>query len=369
MSTKTENLELNIYSRDEKVVDWLNGSDQNFQIIDNTVGKVLTRIEQSSRHLASCIELDEHYGIRVEELTRLSPPPFCQATTGINSGNYAYIFYNNGIFARYEVISKKFETLEVKYKENKESDIVRYSSLPKFLIDSTKIEFNGTIYMFRKTLNYPELYKYNVEENLFTKTSFTFLDEGINQIRNEPMVLCGHYIYIFGINVNHQPISFKFDVLNERLYSISSQVAMSLTLAISDENEENIYLFGGSNTDKGTKLGVYKYNIANDNYTLIGSLPDATSGIGGARIKNNVYLFGGNKVSNARTECRNTIYVFNLNTEQFKLLDVTLPVNLVYLDCFMKKGAIYMLGGNENYTYYIHSDSKSNPSIYKFTEY
>ena len=67
MPSKTENLKLNICSEDERVKDWLDYSDQNFEIIDNTIGKLINEISVNSVKLSSAIDLNEPYGTRVEE--------------------------------------------------------------------------------------------------------------------------------------------------------------------------------------------------------------------------------------------------------------------------------------------------------------
>ena len=62
MSSKTENLELNIsYTENQRTVSWIDGIDNNFQILDNTIGAVLKGISDSGILLSDNVDLIDDF--------------------------------------------------------------------------------------------------------------------------------------------------------------------------------------------------------------------------------------------------------------------------------------------------------------------
>ena len=72
MSSKTENLELNIsYTENQRTVSWIDGIDNNFQILDNTIGAVLKGISDAGLSLATSVDLIDDFGSGYSSLNLL----------------------------------------------------------------------------------------------------------------------------------------------------------------------------------------------------------------------------------------------------------------------------------------------------------
>ena len=368
MSTKTENLELNIYSRDEKVVDWLSGSDQNFQIIDNTVGKVLTRIEQNSRQLASCIDLNEGYGTRVEIYDTLQNAPFNGGTSGVNIGKHLYLFNYDGPLIDYNIDQKTQNSLGIYYAIDRESEKTQYNNLQSFMYEGTKIAFNEIIYIFSTNSNI--VYEYDVNENCFYPSELDFSSTPITAFDRALITMAGYTIYIFGIHNGNSNYSYKVDLVTKNITQISGNGTYMYSVGIPDNNNENIYLLGGIDTSGSDNLKqIMKYNIANNNYTQVATLDYKPSyAMGGSKIKNNIYLFGGIRKGNGFNRYpENKIQVFNMTHDELITLELTLPQNLTYVDAFYRRQEIYLIGGKVNTT--SRNQNDKNAIIYKFIEY
>lgn len=347
MPSKTENLGLDIYSREERVKDWMDGSDQNFQVIDNTVGKVLLEIERNSTALSNSIELNEPYGTRIELYDTLQFNPNNDGTSGCIKDNYIYAFIKNGNLYKYNIKNKTYTSLEINFEDT------ILESLPSYLYNTNKIVWNNKIYLFTKDVEGIPIYEYDIENNKFSSSSISF---GHNEtLRHNPTVLSGHDIYVFGLDNG----SYKIDLITKNTSAISGNGVYNYSLGISDKNNANIYLIGGLNNVGNTKK-IYKYNISHDTYTFISEFNEY--GVGGSVIKDKIYFFGGIE-NNA---CLNTVYCLDTTNDTLSLMEINLPSNVAFLDGMYNKGDIYLIGGKINYNTEFESD---NLSLYRFVEF
>lgn len=368
MRSKTENLELNIYSQDERVVDWLSGSDQNFQILDDTVGKVLTHIEQNSRQLASCVELNEEYGMRVELYDTLTNAPFNGGTSAVNIGKHLYIFNYEGPLIDYNIDQRSKTNLDIYYVTNKEAEKIQYNSLQPFMYEGTKVAFNDIIYIF--SINSKLIYEYNTSENCFYPSGLDFSSTPIINFNNALITIANYTIYIFGAIDANNTCSYKIDLVTKHITQITDNSNYTYSLGIMDNNGENIYLLGGIDiTNSNTLKNITKYNIANDTYTTVALLTNKPSyALGGSKIKNNIYLFGGIQMDNeSNVSPKNKIQVFDMSTNLISDLAINLPQNLTYLDAFYRRQDIYLVGGKTDTV--SRDRNNMNTNIYKFIEY
>ena len=368
MPTKTDNLKLNIYSEEERVLDWMNGSDENFQILDNTAGKVLYEIERNSRNLANIIQLDDPYGTRIEEFDTLNNAPFNGGTSGVNVGKYIYFFNYEGPLVKYNIETKSQTNLDIYYATEREEEPIQYEHLQSFMYSGTKIAINNIVYIFPDESK--TVYEYDINDNCFYPSSIDFSSWNFMGFNRALITLVEYSVYIFGISSGNSNYSFKINLVTKEVSTITKNGTYMYSLGIPDNTNENIYLIGGIDASGSDNLKqLMKYSIANDTYTWILNLDNKPSyALGGSKIKNTVFLFGGiERVSYANRQPRKIIQIFDMINEEISTMTLTLPEKLTYLNAFTRKGEIYLIGGKINTTE--RDQANKNAIIYKFIEY
>lgn len=155
-------------------------------------------------------------------------------------------------------------------------------------------------------------------------------------------------IYIFGgynASTNFSTI-YKFNCINERISTLSKTIPSRKYEKMSSVlYNDKIYLFGSFlNRSTNTKSDILIFNLANESWasTAYEKLPIYTMQPGSAVYNDNLYLFGGTDTVNGTT---NTIYKFNLGNWTLTTLETTLPKSSRESSCFLFDDNIYILGG------------------------
>ncbi|MEO8088102.1 MAG: hypothetical protein ABI763_14865 [Bacteroidota bacterium] len=104
-----------------------------------------------------------------------------------------------------------------------------------------------------------------------------------------------------------------------------------------------IYRFGGGGYAAPT-AAAHVYNMLNDNWTAIPSLPMALHGAAGANVGDSlIWILGGYSNGNDRDE----VWIYNINAQTYTATD-SLPLARSYLSSVNVGGCIYSVGGNNN---------------------
>ena len=96
---------------------------------------------------------------------------------------------------------------------------------------------------------------------------------------------------------------------------------------------EFVYSFGGIDTSKvytGIHQRSFKYEVVNDTWTEIDSLPDASGKIasGASFVKNRIYIFGGYHVLASQNEISSSkLHIYNPTTDLFEQDGANIPIN------------------------------------------
>ncbi len=160
----------------------------------------------------------------------------------------------------------------------------------------------------------------------------------------------GQYIYSFGggSSSTDQYKAYKFDTTNNTFTQLASITTMMTQHGCVYGGDGYVYLFGGSTNPTIS----YKYNIANNSYTALSTIPFNYSKGMICQIDNYIYLLCSGHTSNDRTT-----YVFDINSGTY--FNLTSPPNGRALGhAGVVDDAIYMIGGTLNSSsYYYTGDS------------
>lgn len=119
-----------------------------------------------------------------------------------------------------------------------------------------------------------------------------------------------------------------------------------------------IYLFGGyyynSSTNKGYVSTIAEFDTETKTIRYVTALPRSMSNIGCCLVGTKVYLFGGYAGSSGSTY--DTIYVFDIETEQITTLDIILPVKGKEIVTALNGSDIYLLYNNAVYRFALQTD-------------
>ena len=309
----------------------LGTSDHNKLCILSNTGdlsfKVVDKIEGGSEELSTLSE------VLPQNLSSI----FCATY-----GNNIYIFGggSNKIY-KFNCTSKIITTLSV--------------TLPQSLRNACCSIYNDNIYIFggfsSSAVN--TIYKFNCTNETITTLSAT-LPKTIQGLRcssyNDNIYIFGGYEYNGG-DYYYNTI-YKFNCTNERITTLSATLPQPSWGHFCSIYNDNIYIFGGSNSN-GKLNKIYKFNCTSETITtLSATLPQTLSNACCSIRDDNIYIFGGYSSSAV-----NTIYKFNCTNETITTLSVTLPQTLSSACCSIRDN-IYIFGG--------YKDSEVN-TIYKFS--
>ena len=314
MPTKTENLELNIYSRDERVLDWLNGTDGNFQRLDDTIGLMLSNIEISSTNLKSCVQLNENYGTRVN----IIKDNFINAYNTINNSQYSggvlveskiYIFDNGGYYI-YDIKTNTFSFYELEY------------TIPslEYCKNSYKFYFASRIYFFG--YDDDKVYTFNIHDGEFHLVDITLP----YKLKQSSFAQNNNYLYCFGSEYQNSKC-FIYNLLHNSLEIVTTSPNLYNIPVISDDNEKYIYLLGNT---------PYKFDTENLTFEQVLIQGINKSDLAYAKMKNFGIIFSGDSKE---------IYRFNSSTIGLEKIDLELPYNLIGGTAIYYRNNIYLFGG------------------------
>lgn len=331
-SSKTTNLDLNYgYEPEDKTTVWLDGLDNNFQILDSALGTVFKAISDAGIILSRDVELHDEWSTGTYLLSTTFLTGFKSAPS-VTNGNYIYVFIGKDDV---EGDIYKFDAL--RYTLSK-VDITLPSGFTNFLAEVNQ----GIVYLFAGKQNgLPSdlIYTYNIGTN-HVQLFDTTLPQAIT---NSCSCLVGDDIYLFGGIDNSNDIKdsiIKID-LNEKS---SSLLSLSLNQPLSNASVEYInnyiYLFGGEN--ESPLNTIYKIDLDNNSITLLST--EMQYGLYLHRtciLGNYIYLFGGISSSGLTDK----IYRFNYNDDSLIILNFTLPMSLADFAISPTSDYIYIFGG------------------------
>lgn len=191
------------------------------------------------------------------------------------------------------------------------------------------------------------IYRFDTVEMKFIKLSATM-----------PVGLCGSgmgvlgsKIYMFGGAThwgtnNTQKYVYCFDVDTQELKALKQLSDNRTHIGVVPHNDK-LYLLGGFNSYGRTTVQIY--DPETDTYTDGKALPVSYgNGTGFARIGSKIYLpsgfYPGNSSSLAQ-QMRNTLAVYDLDTQTGYVTDYIFPYKFHYANCGCLNGDIYVLGG------------------------
>lgn len=140
----------------------------------------------------------------------------------------------------------------------------------------------------------------------------------------------------------------KIEGGSEEISALSEVLPQKLFRHCGASYGDNIYIFGGSSSDK-----IYKFNTKTEKVaTLNSTLPKVLYDAFCCTYADSIYIFGG------IVGTLNTIYKFNCITEEIVTLETTLPKKLSSACCATYGDNIYIFGG--------YNGNNDEKIIYKF---
>lgn len=285
MSSKTENLELNIsYTENQRTVSWIDGIDNNFQILDNTIGAVLKGISDSGILLSDNVDLIDDFNSGFKVLTQTLP-------SGID-----------------------YEDIKVgRIKKNLYLFIGSTTSCPVYLFNTSTLTLTDTQLTLPKNLVY-----FNVESD-------------------------GNNIYILGGKESDNTLNTNVYSFNGSTFTTyETELIEGKYKATSMLLGNDIYLFSGYNNTSLTR-NIIVFNISSGESSDLGNLlpnpvlnftPLIESGMG--------YIMGGLENGDMIS---NKIYRFNPQQKRITLLNFNLPQSLSGGCILEYYDRIYLIGG------------------------
>ena len=331
MPTKTENLQMNIYSRNERVVDWLDGTDSNFQIIDKSIGRMLSEIERASNDLNSCVQLHENYGTRINIISN----SFTHAHNTINNSQYSggvlvenqiYIFDDGGYYI-YDIKTNTFSFFEINY------DLITES----YCKNAYKFYFNGKIYFFG--YDDTSVYTYHIRTDEFELADVTLP----YKLKKSSFAKVNNKVYCFGSEYVGS-LSFEYNLSHNIYTEIEDSPNLYDIPLIIDNTDTYVYLLGST---------PYRFDLNTHEFTLLSIQGINKSDLAYSSMKNFGIILSGNSKE---------IYRFNSATLTIEKIDLELPYNLIGGTALYYKNNIYLFGGEI-------SNNVPNQYFYNYIDY
>ena len=182
----------------------------------------------------------------------------------------------------------------------------------------------------------------------------------------------GTKVYLFGGNKDNTSAGFLktiyvFDTESNAITTLSATLPTAAGQIAAVAVGTKIYLFGGVNSStssSGYLTKIYVFDTeSNTITTLSAALPAKASDIAAAAVGTKIYLFGGVYWSSGRVY-RNTIYVFNTESNTITTLSVTLPTSASDIAAAAVGTKIYLFGGQSGNSSYLNTiyvfDTESN---------
>ena len=159
----------------------------------------------------------------------------------------------------------------------------------------------------------------------------------------------GNNIYLFGgLGFYWSATNFttikRFDATSETITTLAVTLPNSTYNMASGVVGNNIYLFGGelTTTAKTRFNTIQKFDATSETLTTLAvTLPSDMASMASKAVDNNIFIFGGSTVGTTET---NTIQKFDATSETLTTLAVTLPHNYSHQTAELYNNAIYLFG-------------------------
>ena len=331
-NSKTTNLDLNYgYEDTDRTTVWLDGLDDNFQILDTALGTVFKAISDAGITLSRNVELHDEWSTGSYLLSTTFQTGFA-GSSAITNGNYIYIFVGNensdGYIYKFDVLRYTLSRLE--------------TTLPSGFTNFLAEIHQGIVYLFAGKENgiaSNVIYTYNIGTNHLQEYEETLP----YALTGSCSCLINDDIYLFGgIDDTNNILDsiIKIDLINETISTLSLTLSQPVYNASAQYSNNYVYLFGGENS---TPLNtIYKIDLDNNIISLL-----STTMLEGLTLHrtcilgNYIYLFGGLS-SDGLTD---KIYKFNYSDDALILLNFTLPIVLDNFAVSDTSDYIYIFGG------------------------
>ena len=286
MPDKTENLELNIsYAEQERTVDWIDGIDDNFEILDATIGAVIKGISDAGVLLSANMDLIDDFSSGFKVLSSTLP-------VGID-----------------------YEDIKVgRIKKNLYLFIGSTTSCPIYLFDTSNLTLTDTQLTLPKNL-----------------VNFSLESDGTS-------------IYILGGKESNNDLNTLVYSFNGATFTTyETELIEGKYKAQSMLIGNDIYLFSGYNSENNLTRDVIKFNISSGESSNLGNLlPNAILNFTPLVENGSGYLLGG--LENGTT-ISNKVYRFNAQQSRITLASFTLPESLSGSCILEYYDRTYLIGG------------------------
>ena len=335
MSSKTENLELNIsYTENQRTVSWVDGVDDNFQILDETIGAVIKGISDAGILLATNMDLVDDFSSGFKVLTETLPANINYEDIKVGRiKKNLYLFVGSTISCPIYLFNTSNLTLTN-----------TQLTLPKNLVNFS-LESDGTnIYILGGKESNNELNTLVYSFNGATFTAYeTELIEGKYKAQS---MLIGNDIYLFsGYNSENNLTRniIKFNISSGESSNLGNLLATPILNFTPLVSAGMGYILGGLENGDTLSAKIYRLNPQQERVAqLTFNLPESLSGGCILEFYDRVYLIGGRLASGESTKA----YKVNILSGSFsEVVGLTLPIpvgNTTYSNANYKG---YIFGG------------------------
>lgn len=332
MSQKTTNLNLNVhYENTERNIKWLDGMDQNFEIIDDAIGDYFNSVISASNRIARSVDLSS--------VTTLSTT-LQRANKGMNCcavGKYIYIFGGEASPSSVYRFNTNDNTLSL-----------LPLTLPIDCYSSCCEATRNKIYLFAINdgiSGTDDILEFDIDNNLISilelKMPFKVSYSSSFNVDN--------IFYIVGgkdENNEEKDTIIRFNPSAMTITTLEVSLPVELSSSVSKSYSDYGYIFGGISSSV-TQNKIYKFDTTNNTIielpiTLVDSI------YGFSIIKNNddIYILGGFDGINYYSD----IYKYNATEGTLTKLEMELPMPLANACGSFRVSGFIFGGSNSNGT-------------------
>ena len=145
---------------------------------------------------------------------------------------------------------------------------------------------------------------------------------------------------------------YEFDTETKQINSVTKSGSFNIAYAAIGVYGTNIYLFGGrykssSSGSENTSPSIIKFDTVSKTITSLSGkwLKYSATGIAAATIGNKIYLFGGISYGYNSNTTRNTIQIFDCETETITSLNTQIPFYVASAAATAVGNKIFLFGG------------------------
>lgn len=328
-SSKTTNLDLNVgYAETDRTQSWINGIDDNFRSLDNSLGTIFKAIENAGIVLSRNVALEDEWSTGAYTINTSFLTAFKNGVA-TRFGSYIYIFIGNenstGEIYKFNAVKYTLTKLE--------------AELPLGFNNFKAEQYQGKVFLLGGCVG-------QVASNLFyifdIATEEIEVPDGTltTTVSNCGSCLIDGYIYLFGgLDENNNKLNtiLKFNARDYSNSLLATTIPMSIAELTACSKDNVAYIFGGNSSNK-----IYKFNSLDNTISAItAELPDYVYANKSILLNNNMYILGGK----TNSELLNIIYKFNLENETLTSLTFTLPTAVANFAIAITDSYGYLFGG------------------------